>query len=428
MENYKNNNGKNSVATSYKKPNYVNKSIILGILIFAIFYSCSKDSGDPNSGIDNNILAPCINGFAGIYPCNGYDLLLQMPLSTFNASSGNDSWGWADETTGKEYALVGLDNGTAFVDITNPKEAIYLGLLPTATSNSPWRDIKVYQNHAFIVSEAPFHGMQVFDLTRLRNITNVPQTFTADTYFTDFGSAHNIVINETSGYAYPVGTNRSNTYVGGPLFINIQNPKLPITEGGYGLEGYTHDAQVVTYHGPDTDYSGHEIFIGSNENKVAIVDVTNKINPVTISTITYNNVGYVHQGWFTEDYKYFILGDEDDELSFGNNTRSTVLDLTDLDNPIIHFSYFGPTGAIDHNGYVKGSIFYQANYRAGVRIIDITQIGSKSFTEIGFFDTYPEDNQADFDGAWNVYPFLPSGNIIISDLDRGLFVIRKSNQ
>ena len=403
------------------------KFFVVGFIFFSALHSCSKDNDDPNPTTDNNILAPCINGFADIYPCNGYDLLLQMPLSTFNAASGNDSWGWVDESTGKEYALLGLNNGTAFVDITNPAAAIYLGILPTATSNSSWRDIKVYQNHAFIVSEAAFHGMQVFDLTRLRNVTNAPQTFTADTHFTGFGSAHNIVINETSGYAYPVGTNRSNTYIGGPLFINIQNPKSPVAEGGYGGEGYTHDAQVVTYNGPDTDYTGKEIFIGSNENKVAIVDVSDKANPSTISTISYPNFGYTHQGWLTEDSRYFILGDEGDESDFGNNTRSIVLDFTDLDNPVIHFNYFGPTAAIDHNGYIKGTTFFQANYRAGIRVIDIAQIANKSFTEIGFFDTYPPDNQTNFDGAWNVYPFLPSGNIIISDLNRGLFVIKKSD-
>ena len=400
------------------------KLFIVRFIFFAVFVSCSNENDGPNP--NNDILAPCINGFADIYPCSGYDLLLQMPLSTFNASSGNDSWGWVDTSTGKEYALVGLDIGTAFVDITNPAQAIFLGILPTATSNSSWRDIKVYQNHAFIVSEAAFHGMQVFDLTRLRNVSNPPITFTTDTHYTGFGNAHNMVINETSGYAYPVGTNRSNTYIGGPLFINIQNPKSPVAEGGYGLEGYSHDAQIVTYTGPDSDYTGKEIFIGSNENKIAIVDVTDKANPTTISTLTYNNVGYTHQGWFTEDYKYFILGDELDEINFGNNTKSIVLDLTDLDNPLIHFNYFGPTAAIDHNGYVKGNTLFQANYRAGIRVIDISQIGNKSFTEVGFFDTYPQDNQTAFDGAWNVYPFLPSGNIIISDINRGLFVIKKS--
>ena len=177
---------------------------------------------------DNNVASPvftatwpCENGIADVYPCKGYDLMSYMSLDDLTPEginnvnlAGNDSWGWTDPDTGKEYALVGLNSHTAFVDISNPSMPILVGALPTATLNSIWRDIKVYQNHAFIVSEASGHGMQVFDLTRLRD-TIPPEIFTADTHFTDFGSAHNIVINEASGYAYVVGANRSGPFLEG---------------------------------------------------------------------------------------------------------------------------------------------------------------------------------------------------------------------
>jgi choice-of-anchor B domain-containing protein len=220
---------------------------------------------------------PCQNGFAGAYPCNGYDLMSRITLSQMSASEGNDSWGWTDPQNGNEYALIGLNNGTAFIDISDPVNPIYLGKLPTATSNSSWRDLKVYNNHVFIVSEAANHGMQVFDLTRLRNVVNPPQTFTADARYTGFGNAHNIVINESSGFAYGVGTS---TFNGGPHFVNIQNPINPVAAGGYAMDGYSHDAQVITYNGPDSDYTGREILIGSNENEVVIVDITDKANPI----------------------------------------------------------------------------------------------------------------------------------------------------
>ena len=366
----------------------------------------------------------CVNGFAGIYPCNDYDLLLHIPLSSFNASSANDSWGWTDTSTNHEYAIIGLDNGTAFVDVTDTENPIYLGKLPTATVNSDWRDVKVYNNYAFVVSEAANHGMQVFDLTKLRSVTNPPQNFTAETTFTDFGSAHNIVINESKGYAFPVGTSRSGMYAGGPLFINIQNPLNPVSEGGF--RNYSHDAQVVTYAGPDTEHTGKEILIGSNETEIVIVDITNKANPIKLSTISYANVGYAHQGWFTQDMRYFLLGDELDEIRLGNKTRTVIFDFSDLDNPQLSFNYFGPTDAIDHNGYVKNNTFYLANYTAGIRIIDITNIANKSMTEVGFFDTYPTNNIAGFNGAWSVYPYFESGNIVISDIDNGLFIVKKS--
>lgn len=438
---------------------------ILVVLIGILFiYACSSPNEDPVSDQDNDGIVdaqdncpatanpnqedadddgigdvcddntptnkkPCKNGMADGFPCNGYDLLLNIPVNTFNAAEVNDSWGWTDPTNNKEYAIVGLDNGTAFVDITDTENPIYLGKLPTPTISSAWRDLKVYKDHAFIVADNnqgdTGHGMQVFDLTRLRNVTNPPNTFTADTHFTDFGKAHNIVINEDTGYAYPVGTDRAGTYKGGPLFINIQAPKNPVSEGGWGTDNYSHDAQVVTYNGPDTDYAGKEILIGSNENEIVIVNITDKSNPVTISKISYANVGYTHQGWFTENQQYFILGDELDEQKFGNNTRTIVFDFSDLDNPKQHFTYNGPTKAIDHNLYVNGTTLYLANYTAGIRFIDISNIESKNITEVAYFDTHPENDNANFNGAWNVYPYFKSGKIVVSDINKGLFILKK---
>ncbi|MEM9679293.1 MAG: choice-of-anchor B family protein [Bacteroidota bacterium] len=369
---------------------------------------------------------PCENGLADIYPCDGFDLMSHIPIDDLGGpgAEGTDSWGWTDPDTGNEYALVATTEGSAFVDITDPSDPLLLGTLPTATFSSPWRDIKTYNNHAFIVSEAPGHGMQVFDLTRLRDVDDPPQTFTADATYNEFGSAHNIVINEDSGYAYSVG---SNTFNGGPHFVNIQNPTSPIAAGGYADDAYSHDAQVVTYAGPDTDYTGREILIGSNENEVVIVDVTDKNNPTQISAIGYSNIGYTHQGWFTDDMQYFLLGDEVDEIDFGINSRTVVFDFSDLDNPAFHMNYFGPTAAIDHNGYVVGNTFYVANYTAGVRAIDISGIDSSVMNEVRFFDTFPDDDDTAFSGAWNIYPFFESGNIVVSDIEGGLFIIRQSS-
>lgn len=404
-----------------------NKFYLLYVITL-IFLGCSSDDGnsDNDDQLDAEPVAgftPCENGMAGIYPCNGYDLLGSISLSEFGATAGNDIWGWTDPTTNKEYALMGLDNATAFVDITDTENFVYLGKLPSATTSSSWRDIKVYQNHAYIVSEAEDHGMQIFDLTRLRNVTDAPKTFNADERYTGFGNAHNVVINEDTGYAYPVGTD---TFNGGAHFVNIQDPQNPIAAGGHSANAYTHDAQVITYNGPDSDYSGEEIFIGANENQVAIVNVTEKDNPIEITTFGYSNLAYTHQGWFTEDQRYLIIGDELDEVNFGFDSRTLVIDLSDLDNPLLHTSYTGTTTAIDHNGYVKENQYFLANYRAGVRVLDISQIANKSISEEGFFDTFPSSDSAGFDGVWSVYPYFTSGKIIVSDINSGLFVIKKS--
>ncbi len=363
---------------------------------------------------------PCVNGMAGQYPCNGLDLLSRISLSAMNASAGNDSWGWTDPQDGKEYAIMGLNNGAAFVDISDPINPIYLGKLPTHTVSSIWRDIKVYNNYAFIVSEASGHGMQVFDLTRLRSVSNAPEIFTEDAHYNGFGHCHNIVINEETGYAYAVGTS---TFGGGPHFVNIQNPLSPVAAGGFGGDNYSHDAQVVIYDGPDADYAGREILFGSNEDRVSIVDVTDKNNPISISNGFYGSVDYTHQGWLTDDKNYFIIGDELDESSFGFNTRTIIFDVSDLDNPVVHFEYEADVQAIDHNGYVVGNDFYLSSYRAGLRIMDISDIENQNMVETKFFDTYPGSNSANFDGAWSVYPYFASGSIVISDIDRGLFIV-----
>jgi choice-of-anchor B domain-containing protein len=214
--------------------------------------------------------------------------------------------------------------------------------------------------------------------------------------------------------------------MGGPHIVNIQNPLAPVAAGGYSGQGYTHDAQIVIYNGPDTQHVGKEIFFGANEDKVVIVDVTNKSNPITLSVFTYPNTSYTHQGWLTPDQQHWIVGDEIDELDFGFNTRSVIMDIADLDNPTLGGQYIGATPAIDHNGYTLNDEFYLANYRAGVRLMKTNNIENGTMNEIGFFDTFPTSNSAEFNGAWSVYPYFPSGNFIVSDIDRGLFVLHKN--
>ncbi|MDA8763239.1 choice-of-anchor B family protein [Flavobacteriaceae bacterium] len=416
----------------------MNLRLILLFLLSALI-SCQEDNLDDevlepleslNNGNDNGtdnqkMGTPCVDGFAGKYPCKGYDLLAHIDLSTLGSGQGNDCWGWTDSSTGKEYVLMGLDNGTAFVDINESTNPILIGKLPTTTENSSWRDIKVYDNHAYIVSEADSHGVQVFDLTRLRE-ANPPENFSPDRVLQTVTTAHNMVVNPDSGYGYVVGTDKKDDFRGGVHFLDLNNPQSIKFVGGYADAGYSHDAQVVNYRGPDQDYVGKEIFIGSNESKLVVIDVTDKQNPKTIAETSYQNTQYVHQGWFDKTQRFFILGDELDEFRLGGKTRTLVFDLNDLDNPVLHHTYYGPTAAIDHNGYVVEDLFYLANYSAGIRVIDIGGLADKNMREIGFFDTFPEHNSTVFNGAWNVYPFFESGVIAISDINRGLFLIKKS--
>ena len=181
---------------------------------------------------------------------------------------------------------------------------------------------------------------------------------------------------------------------------------------------------MVTYDGPDTSHTGKEILVGSNESKVVVLDVTNPTSITKISEVTYSNTDYTHQGWFNSDKNYFLVGDEGDEQVLGNKTRTIVFNFTDLDAPTYHSQFLNTTDAIDHNLYVKGDLMYQANYSSGLRILNIADINN--ITEVGYFDTNPDSEGVNFNGAWSVYPYFPSGNIVISDTVRGFFVVRKT--
>lgn len=361
----------------------------------------------------------CVGGMAGDFTCSGLSLRKRVPNDAMRGGDGNDIWGWADAQTGNEYALMGLTTGTAFVDVTDPDNPVFLGHLATNTVESPWRDIKVYMDHAFIVADgAGSHGMQVFDLTRLRGVAS-PQTFMADAIYSDFGNAHNVAINEATGYAYAVGTN---TCLEGLHMIDISTPNNPMFAGCLS-DADTHDTQCVVYQGPDMDYTGQEICFSSNGNHLGIANVTNKSAPVTLFSATYPDLGFAHQGWLTEDHRYFLLGDELDERNFNVPTRTLIFDLADLDAPAFVSAYESTTSSIDHNLYVLGNRVFQANYTSGVRVLEFADLSNSEIMETAFLDTMPSSDLAEFDGVWSVYPYLPSGNIIASDISNGLFIL-----
>ena len=364
--------------------------------------------------------AVCSDGMAGPYPCHDIDLLAFLPHADIGGGRGNDIWGWTDPVTGREYALVGHSTGTAFVDVSAPRQPVYFGNLPPRTAASTWRDIKVFSDHAFIVSEAVGHGMQVFDLTQLRGVTSPPVTFSDTAHYTGFGSAHNLVMNKRTGFAYAVGTR---TCEGGLHAVNVRTPASPRAAGWFSFDGYTHDAQCVVYSGPDTFYQGREICFSSNEDTLTIVDVTDKLEQVQLSRTGYGGSAYTHQGSLTEDQRFFLLNDEGDEVAFGHPTRTWIWDVSDLERPVIVSYHDGATPSIDHNLYVRGHLVYESNYRSGLRLLDASEVAQGVLREVGFFDVYPSDDEPAHNGAWSAFPFFASGSVAINGVEQGLFVV-----
>jgi choice-of-anchor B domain-containing protein len=343
-----------------------------------------------------------------------------LPHGDIGGGSGNDLWGWTDPVTGREYALVGRSSGTAFVDISTPRRPVYVGNLPTRTTSSTWRGIKVFSDHAFIVSEAANHGMQVFDLTQLRDVTSPPATFTETAHYAGFGSTHTLAMNSRTGFAYAVGTR---TCEGGLHAVDVRTPASPRAAGCFSLDGYTHETQCVVYAGPDTFYRDREICFNSNEDTLTIVDATDKLEQVQLSRTGYGGSAYTHQGWLTEDQRFFLVNDEGDEVAFKHPTRTWIWDVSDLDAPVIASRYDGSTPAIDHNLYIRGHLVYESNYRSGLRVLDASELAEGGLREVGFFDVYPSDDEPAYNGAWSVYPFFASGSVAVNGIEQGLFVV-----
>jgi choice-of-anchor B domain-containing protein len=378
----------------------------------------------------------CEDGSASVFECEQVDLLSLLSVSDLSDSRGvklNDIWGWEDPETGKEYVMQGRSDGVAFVDISDPFHPVYIGQL-MKTEGSPgsaWRDVKVYKDHAFVVADgAEEHGVQIFDLTQLRDVpmADMPVTFEETAHYAGTHSTHNIVINEETGFAYAVGNRSGGETCGGQLhMINIQDPANPQFAGCFSHPeaGGTHDAQCVVYNGRDADYQGKEICFNSNGSSFIIANVTDKENPVTLAHATYPNTAYTHQGWLTEDHNYFYMNDELDELSGGvPQTRTLIWDVQDLDDPLLVKEFMLSTKASDHNLYVRDNLLYQSNYQSGLRILDISDPTSP--VEVAHFDTVPfGKDEAGFGGSWSNYPYFKSGVIAVSSRSEGLFLLKK---
>ncbi len=270
--------------------------------------------------------------------------------------------------------------------------------------------------------------------------------FSADATFDGFSSAHNISINEQTDTAYVVGSDECHNgdENGGLYMVDISDPLNPSfagcaliddADGDASTESnnYVHDVECIVYDGPDRDYAGREICFGSNENVVAIYDVTDRANPVVISLTGYPSAAYTHQGSLTPDRRYFLFGDElDESTGTVDNTTTYVMDVADLDSPPTPLPYSHASVSIDHNLYVHGNHVYESNYLEGLRILqyDNDSLAAGQLTEIGYFDVVPAVDFPEYGGTWSNYRF-DSGTTVVSTIENavsGMFVLRPTVQ
>ncbi len=388
--------------------------------------------------------APCAGGLAaGAFPCAGIDLQSYVPLESLSpgAASASNLWGFSDADDGREYAVIGVSNGTAVVDVTEPASPRVVGAVPGP--ESIWREIKVYQKwnpeagrhdaFAYVVSEAPTAGLQILDLSSLPDSVSLAATFRA------FDTSHTVTlanVDPATGAAaeggpapvlYVQGARQPTV---GIFALSIADPRAPTVLGEY-TETYGHDTWTGRAEGARAAACapGHDpcdLVVVWTGRSIRVLDWTEKENPRVIGETIYANLGFPHSGWISPDGNFLFSMDELDERLTGENSLVRVFDVADWGHPTLAGEWRSGTPAIEHNGYTRGSRYYISHYERGVTILDVSD--PRAPAEVGFFDTYPAGEADEFHGAWGIYPYLPSGTLLASNIDGagGLFVLRET--
>ncbi|EGY21252.1 hypothetical protein VD0002_g2463 [Verticillium dahliae] len=390
--------------------------------------------------------------FATLGSPNGWD-----ELGDGNLLTGSGSWGWTDPKTGREFAAIGMFDGTAFVEILKEGRLAQLGFLPVPAKTNPnalWKEIRGFKNYMIIGSELAGHGVQIFDMSKLLTVNasagpvvfDIVKDVTAHWKDLPNGQTHNIVVDEENEYFAAVGARpRTDVCKSGLIFVDLKDPSNPKRLGCNGQDGYVHDAQCLTYHGPDTKYEGHQICYGYNEDTLTIYDVTDKANSKILSVTSYEGASYTHQGWVLDVnwQEYLLMDDEYDETD-GLNPASDgypvtyIWDIRSLEAPKNTGIYKGTVVATDHNQYIKNGLSFQSSYGAGFRVYDVSSIPEDptgaGVCEIAYFDIFPEDDNqpgggsVEMFGSWSSYQFDGSGYAIINTIERGVYLVKMTKR
>lgn len=342
-----------------------------------------------------------------------------------NSFAANDIWGYVSPA-GREYAIIGVKLGVAYVDITEPASPSIAGFIGSGCS--VWGDFATHNEFAYSVmdlqcSAGTGTGLRIHDLARIDEgivefVRQIRVLFPTDNFAMPLDNTHNVIICESTGFLYLLG---SNLYSGGLVIMDLNaDPTDPPNVGNWP-DAYIHDAVVHQY--ADGPFAGREIvFAATGDVGLTIIDATDKADVFTLATRTYPNLDFAHACWLDDDQKYLYLGDELDEFGDPNIPSTTyIFDVEDIENPTFSGSFTNGLDAVDHNLMGRGNLLFEANYTSGLRVFDISNVNNVQ--EVAYFDTLPEDNNRGFRGAWGVYSRFPSGTIIVSDIFRGLFVI-----
>lgn len=345
---------------------------------------------------------------------SGVELMAWMPHTEFVTNDTSDCWGYTSPS-GREYGILCNVASTAFLEVTDPRNPVLVGDVPAPNSN--WHDVKVFRDKAYVVSEGG-GGIQVIDLSQ---IDSGQVTLLGAVDQPGIGNTHNVAIDEVSGFLYRC----DGIGFSGLRIYDLNGPSgIPVFVTQW-TQRSVHDAQVVTFEeGPNAGKQiGYLCTHQGSVDSVTLLDLTDKQNITILGTALYSGDVTSHQGWLSEDRRYFYFNDENDSSGPGQPTWIRVFDVQSLSNPFEVASYPGLVASADHNLYVKGDRLYAANYASGLWIFDLTD--PLVPLEVGHFDTHPGDVSTGQDGLWSSYPFFESGTIVGSDEIRGFFVWRE---
>lgn len=333
------------------------------VSVFCLLFSVQVFSqGSPNVSLFGQV---------NDYPTRGY----------------SDCWGYT-APDGREYAILGVTNGVSIIDITDNVSLGEVAFIPGPSSS--WRDIKTYQNYAYVVNESS-GGMQIIDLSNLPASASIAATYTG------FSTSHNIFIDVPNGILYAEGGGSQPVRV-----LSLADPLNPVQISSFGIE--CHDIYV----------QDNLAFVSEGSSaSLGIYDVTNPQVPSFLARINFTRPTYVHNAWATEDGNYLMTTEE----TSGRTMK--MWDISNLGNITMTDEILGPSG-LAHNTHIMGNFAYVSHYADGLRIIDVSD--PFNLVEVGFYDTYPNPGGG-FNGAWGAFPFFPSGKILISDIQTGLYVV-----
>lgn len=344
------------------------------------------------------------------------ELLYQWSEDSLVGSSAynntyNEVWGFV--INNKEFAVIGSTAGTHIFDVTdaeNSKEVQFIA----GEDFGPaiiHRDYHDRNGYLYAVSDEGNSSLQIIDLKQLPDSAVV--VYDSNELIE---TSHNIFIDETKNILYACNVRAPNLGWSSTslALYDINEPSTPV--------------HLMDYEVPGTGSGVHDMWVRNDTailnngyDGLFIVDFSDLNSPQLLGSLTeYPDKGYNHSGWPTSDLKTYVMADE----NWGYDMK--VLDISNLSN-IDVTTTFNPeidANSIAHNQIIKGDLLYVSSYHDGLQVYNISE--PENPTKVASFSTYALDDHDSYRGAWGVYPLLPSGTILVSDMQYGLFVLKPS--